>query len=198
MAKIIQILGPSSSGKDTLKNYILIKNEFFRFNIKDIVLYTTRPPRTGEIEGQTYYFVDDKKMLQLIEEKKVIEKRSYNTEHGIWHYFTCSDKINLDKYNYITANTLEAYDQYVHYYNQNDIIPIMINIEDGIRLQRALNREKCQENPKYAEMCRRFLADSIDFSLENIKKRNIQYFCNNNNDLEQSLSEIHKILIKNL
>ena len=43
-------------------------------------------------------------------------------------------------------------------------MPILISVDDGIRLQRALNREMKQEVPKYEEMCRRFLADAEDFS----------------------------------
>ena len=31
-------------------------------------------------------------------------------------------------------------------------------------------RERLQEEPKYAEMCRRFLADTIDFSEVNLKR----------------------------
>ena len=33
---------------------------------------------------------------------------------------------------------------------------------------RALNREREQEVPRYAELCRRFLADTRDFSEENL------------------------------
>ena len=43
-----------------------------------------------------------------------------------------------------------------------------MEVEDGLRLFRALQRERSQAEPKYAEMCRRFLADSEDFSAEKI------------------------------
>lgn len=49
------------------------------------------------------------------------------------------------------------------YYGEETVCPIYIQVEDGERLQRALIREKQQENPRYAEMCRRFLADQEDF-----------------------------------
>ncbi len=45
-----------------------------------------------------------------------------------------------------------------------------MEVEDGERLSRALMRERLQEEPKYAEMCRRFLADTIDFSEVNLKR----------------------------
>ena len=43
------------------------------------------------------------------------------------------------------------------------MIPLYVEVEDGLRLSRALERERQQAAPKYAEMCRRFLADSEDF-----------------------------------
>lgn len=46
-------------------------------------------------------------------------------------------------------------------------------MDDGIRLQRALDREKMQEELKYTEMCRRFLADTDDFSDEKIRMAHI-------------------------
>ena len=48
-----------------------------------------------------------------------------------------------------------------------------IEIDDGVRLQRALNRERSQKEPKYEEMCRRFLADCQDFSEEKIREAGI-------------------------
>ena len=52
--------------------------------------------------------------------------------------------------------------------------PIYIEVDDGERLQRALDRERSQDTPQYAEMCRRFLADSADFSEENVARAGIR------------------------
>ncbi len=58
-------------------------------------------------------------------------------------------------------------------------MPIYLEVEDGLRLVRALERERRQDEPKYAEMCRRFLADEEDFSEENLIKSGItERFCN--------------------
>ena len=48
-----------------------------------------------------------------------------------------------------------------------------MEVEDGLRLSRALERERQQMQPKYAELCRRFLADSEDFSEEKLKELGI-------------------------
>ena len=62
-------------------------------------------------------------------------------------------------------------------------------MDDGVRLSRALERERREKEPRYAEMCRRFLADSEDFSEENLRQAGIgRRF--ENTDLESCLEEI--------
>ena len=69
-------------------------------------------------------------------------------------------------------------------------------MEDGERLERALKRERKQEEPKYEEMCRRFLTDTEDCSEEKLKAAGIQRrFINN--DLEKCLSEIEGYISEN-
>lgn len=43
------------------------------------------------------------------------------------------------------------------------IILIYVEVEDGVRLKRALQRERLQQQPAYGEVCRRFLADEEAF-----------------------------------
>ena len=59
--------------------------------------------------------------------------------------------------------TLESYKEMCIYFGEENLLPIYIEVSDGMRLERALKREHLQQNPKYAEMCRRFLADEQDF-----------------------------------
>ena len=70
-------------------------------------------------------------------------------------------------------------------------------MEDGLRLSRALERERMQKAPKYAELCRRFLADSDDFSEKNLQRAEIQKrFINAdmNECLDELLQEIRRII----
>lgn len=169
MGKIFYLMGKSSSGKDTMFKKLI---EDKALGLKTIVGYTTRPMREGERDGVEYFFVDEEKMLSLEAEGKVIERRSYNTVHGIWSYFTVDDgQVNLDSDDkYLLIGTLESYEKVRNYYGKEYLIPLYISVDDGLRLQRALDRERQQDNPKYAEMCRRFLADEADFSTENIDR----------------------------
>ncbi len=195
MGKIILFMGPSSSGKNIIKNRLIKEN---KFAFKEIIMSTTRPMRIGEVEGREYYFKTEKEMLELEEQGKIIEKRKYDTIYGPWYYFTTSYNIDLENYNYIGDNTLEGLDQFVKFYGLENIISLLIKVDDGVRLQRALDREKREESPKYQELCRRFLADSRDFSEENISKRPITSIINNNGNLDNTMEEVEKVLKLNL
>lgn len=187
MGKIVYLIGKSSTGKDTIYRELLRENTFA---LKKIIPYTTRPVRIKEQNGREYFFTDEQGYEKLMQNGKVIEQRTYHTYHGIWRYFTVDDgQVDLQNESYICIGTLESYVSTKAYYGENVMIPVLIELDDGERLQRALNRERKQEHPKYEEMCRRFLADSEDFSEEKIDEAGIEKRFYNEN-LEQCLKEI--------
>ena len=171
MGKIFYIMGKSASGKDRIYSRLAGDKNL---NFKKLILYTTRPRRDGEEDGVQYYFADDKKLKEFRGKGKLIESRSYDTVYGIWTYFTADDgQITPGKDRYLAIGTLESYRKMKEYFGENEVVPVYIQVEDGKRLERALNREKEQDNPKYAELCRRFLADQEDFSEDKIKDAGI-------------------------
>ncbi len=187
MGRIFIIIGKSATGKDTIFKMLLESKELA---LQTVVMYTTRPIRVSETDGVEYYFVNEDKLRELQSQNKVIEHRAYDTVHGVWHYFTVNDgQLDLEKEDYLMLGTLESFGQIQKYYNKDRVVPIYIEVEDGVRLLRALKREKKQKEPKYAELCRRFLADDEDFSEENIKAHGItrRY---SNIDINNCLSEI--------
>lgn len=201
MNKMYMLMGKSSSGKDTIKNLLFKKftpEEWDKFHLSEVTMYTTRPIRTGEINGKDYWFVDNSFLEEAKRNDKIVEIRQYNTEHGIWSYFTHINSINLQTNNYIYLNTLEAYYKLVNYYDKDSIIPYYIYVkDDGERLLRALNRERKQENPKYAELCRRYLADEEDFSIDKLKAiPDLKWYENDN--LEECTEQIYQSIRKNL
>ena len=193
MGKIYCVMGKSSSGKDTV--YKKLKEQYKEFRL--IVPYTTRPIREGEKDGVEYYFVSEDRFCEMKESKKVIEARSYNTKCGIWTYFTADDgQIDLNASDYLLIGTLVSYRALRKYFGESYIVPIYLEVVDGLRLVRALERERRQDEPKYAEMCRRFLADEEDFSEENLIKSGItERFCNE--DLAACLDKIRTYIGKN-
>lgn len=192
MGKIICLMGKSSTGKDTLLQHLFKED---RLQLCKIIPYTTRPIRVNETNGVDYNFVDEKGYLRLKEQGRIIEERAYHTVHGLWRYFTVADdNLNLEIADYFLVGTLEVYISLCAFFGKDKIVPVLIDLEDGIRLSRALEREKKQENPKYQELCRRFLADCEDFSEEKIQASGInrRFY---NNDLNECLNEIITYLI---
>lgn len=185
MGKIFYLMGKSASGKDTI--YKKVKECLPE--LKTIVIYTTRPIREGEKDGVEYYFADDKQLDDLQREGKIIELREYHTVHGIWKYFTVDDGQFDREEHLIAIGTLESYMQLKRYFGDEKLIPIYVEVEDGVRLERALERERKQNEPKYEELCRRFLADAADFSADKLKEAGItrKFY---NNDMEQCVDEI--------
>ena len=194
MGKIFYILGKSSTGKDTIYKNIL---EDETLGHKDIILYTTRPIRDGETDGKSYHFVSEKEYEDIKKSGLIIEERSYNTMHGVWRYFTVKDSsIDLSNNNYVIIGVLKSFIDTRDYFGSDKVVPIYIEVEDGLRLQRALNREKKPENRRFKELCRRYLADSEDFSEDKIKDAGIDKRFENV-DLSSCINEVKEYIRKN-
>ena len=186
MGKIFYIFGKSASGKDTIYKKLI---EDKSLDLKGVVRYTTRPMREGEIDGHEYFFVTPEKIAEYEQAGKIIEIHTYQTVHGPWSYAMIDDgQVDLKKHDYIIAGVLSSYVDAKNYFGADSVIPLYVEVEDGERLQRALDREK-QGNNKFIELCRRFLADSEDFSEENIAAAGItkRYY---NDDFDRCVSEI--------
>ena len=171
MPEIAFIMGKSASGKDRIYK-ALIEDESLKLNT--VTLYTTRPMRAGETDGVEYFFVNDETAVKMQESGRIVELREYNTVYGVWKYFTVDDgQVDLEDNSYLLIGTLETYRKIRQYYGAAQVVPVYIEVEDGERLLRAIAREKEQMIPKYTEMCRRFLADSEDFSEEKLKEAGV-------------------------
>ncbi len=169
MSNIFYLMGKSASGKDTI--YKKIKERFPA--LREVVIYTTRPMRAGEREGVEYHFVTREDLEKMRQEGIVIESRDYHTVHGLWTYFTVDDEQFHAKEDLLAIGTLESYQKMRAYLGEERLVPLYVEVEDGLRLARALERERAQKEPKYKELCRRFLADAEDFSEENLNAAGI-------------------------
>lgn len=184
--KIFYVMGKSASGKDTIFKELVQRLG----HLKTVRMYTPRPIRNGEQDGVEYYFVDEAFLSRCQKERKLVECRTYHTVCGPWSYFTVDDgQINLADGDYLMIGTLESYEKTREYYGKENVEPLYIWVEDGLRLLRALERERLQKKPNYEELCRRFLADARDFSEENLERCGIgQRY--ENRDMEECLEKI--------
>ena len=186
MGKIFYLMGKSASGKDTIyKRLLEICSQ-----LHTETLYTTRPMREGEQNGVEYHFTTAEELERFQKAGKVIECRTYQTVCGPWSYATVDDgQIALQKKDYLAIGTLESYEKVRDYFGKDQVVPLYITLDDGVRLERAISRERQQKNPNYAELCRRFLADEADFSLENLKRLEVDR-AYQNQDLNSCVEEL--------
>lgn len=188
--KLFYLMGKSASGKDTIYKKLMEREGL---SLKALVPYTTRPIRSGEVDGKDYHFSTVEELESLKEAGRVIEHRTYHTVHGDWHYFTVAEisreEAVKNAEQYIAIGTPESYGKILEYYGKEICRPIYICLDDGERLSRALTRERSQKEPKYKELCRRFLADDEDFREEVLKELQIDRQFENN-DLEETVENI--------
>ena len=190
MSKIFLIMGKSSTGKDTVYRELISDRSL---NLEKYVSYSTRPMREGEADGREYHFVSEKEYLKYKNNREIIEERCYNTIMGEWHYFTADDGSFEADRDILMIGTLESYASLKKYFGEDRVIPILIDCADRDRLMRAIHREDKRTDPQYREMCRRFAADSEDYSEENIKKAGVgKIFMNE--DLGKCVREISRYI----
>lgn len=193
MGRIYYLLGKSATGKDTLYKEILKR----RPKLRTVTMYTTRPIREGETDGVEYFFTDRGELERQLASGKVIESRTYQTIAGPWTYYTVDDgQFDVaDDESCLMIGTLESYEKMRAYFEAGKMVPVYIEVPDGIRLLRAVKREENQKKPNYREVCRRYLADEKDFSEENLERLGItkRY---QNTDMEMCLEEILRDLDK--
>lgn len=193
MGRIYYLLGKSATGKDTLYKEILKR----RPKLRTVTMYTTRPIREGETDGVEYFFTGREELERQLASGKVIESRTYQTIAGLWTYYTVDDgQFDVaDDESCLMIGTLESYEKMCAYFEAGKMVPVYIEVPDGIRLLRAVKREENQKKPNYREVCRRYLADEKDFSEENLERLGItkRY---QNTDMEMCLEEILRDLDK--
>lgn len=194
MNKLLCLMGKSCTGKDTIYKRLLADESL---KLKVLIPYTTRPVRKNEHSGIEYNFVTEKEYEDFKQKGLILEERSYDTVHGLWRYFTVrDDEMAQSSDNYLYIGTLEAYNLLKKALGSDSVVPIYIEVDDSIRIDRAVHREHKQPEPKFAEMCRRFLSDTEDFSEDNLAAAGIsQRFVNE--DLDDCLKNVKDYIISN-
>ena len=208
MGKLFYIMGKSAAGKDRIYKALLEEN---KFGFSRLVLYTTRPIRAGEEDGREYHFVNDAGLESFRKTGRVIEERTYQTIAGPWTYATVDDgRLYNENETFLGIGTLESYNRMRAYFAAGEarlkeapeagskavpeLIPIFIEVDDRIRLERSIERESKQAEPNYQEVCRRFLADSEDFSEKNMAEAGITRRFRNDGTFEECLTEVEEFI----
>ena len=154
--KIILFCGKSASGKDEAVQYF--KREFL---FTELVPYTTRPMREGEVEGKEYKFVTITKFRKLVSLNKFLEFREYDTlVDGVpkkWFYGT--PRILDYHKDYVAVVTPSAIEAFINAYGKDNVLVVYIQASEQTRRSRAMLRGSFCD----IEWNRRVEADNKDF-----------------------------------
>lgn len=154
--KIFAICGKSLSGKTTIVNELVKRNNDF-IKVKN---YTTRPKRYYETnENGDYIFIDDDEFEALCLEGKIISPRAYSVSNGeIWKYGVNASFLKELKNDQIGFLILDIDGIKKLKALMSNIYVCYIEIPDDVILERSLERGDNKN-----EVLRRLESDRIDF-----------------------------------
>lgn len=162
-SKIVVICGFSSSGKDSIANYISHKYKY-----QTITSTTSRPMRVNESEGEPYHFIRREQFEAGVTADEFIEYRQYNTlvdgVPDIWYYGVRKNEVLPDK-NYIVVLDLWGLEQFKKHFDNT--VSFFISVPDEQRKQRAINGRLDFDEVEWE---RRLADDKTKFSKEKIQE----------------------------
>lgn len=136
MKKIFAIQGLTSSGKDSITNKVSQK-----LNIPVLISHTSRPPRIGEVEGKSYYFVNN----DFFDKNEFLEQRLYNTVDGTWRYGLHSSALINKPYSLFIVDR-QGYEELSEKLGEDKLISIFIEVdEDELRRRQQLRGDSKME-----------------------------------------------------
>lgn len=177
---MVTIIGKTCSGKNRIVND-LINN----YGFNQIVTYTTRSPRNGEVNGETYHFVNIDDFMQKMKSGFFAEWKAYTTTEGVWYYGTAVEDLENADDKSVIILTPQGYRDVKDKLPEKDITCIYL-YANNTTLKKRLTKRGDDKN----EAQRRLEHDNKDFKgIENEVNR-IVY----NNDGEEIENVINKIL----
>ncbi len=147
MKKTLVIAGKMGSGKSTLAKYLENKG------VKRIITYTTRPKRTGEIDGIDYHFISEEEFLELDSKGFFAETADYNASFGHVYYGSAKNSYQPDSVIILNPYGVKSI--------KKKGIPcniVYLHLDEGLIRTRVLNRGDNKE-----EISRRLKTDALDF-----------------------------------
>ena len=122
------LIGPGSSGKDFLKEYLMQKGYV------PSVYCTTRPQREGEINDRDYHFISSVEFEILIDTKKFREWKVFGDKN--WHYgITIFDFNGANLFIMTPAGIKNLSDE-----ERRESIIVYLNVPLEVRKERLMKR----------------------------------------------------------
>lgn len=137
------LTGRAASGKDHFRK--ILESRGYKYGIS----YTTRPPRTGEVDGKDYYFLSVEEFERMISNDEFYE---YVTFNG-WYYGTSREQFYRDDIFIMTPHGISK----IKSEDRERSLVFYLDIPLEVRRERLMLRSDADK------VERRILADELDF-----------------------------------
>lgn len=97
-ASVIVFTGPHGAGKDTVENLVRDRSQY----IGKLVRHITRPAGHNEIDGESYYFIDDDKFGAIMDNGGFLQSNRYPDGASGLSYVELHNK--LKKFNIVSTS----------------------------------------------------------------------------------------------
>lgn len=161
MRTLFLLVGPSCTGKSTIEKWLNANG------MPSVVSFTTRTPRTGEVEGKDYYFLDRAAVQVEFDADAVVQSVNFNgniygtTKECLAIAFAASDRA-------VVVVEPTGVTQYQLYAEKHDpdlaIVPVYINNTMDTLTNRLINRYRGDANGDPAYYWRRQVGIQVELS----------------------------------
>ncbi len=187
--KIFFISGPSGVGKGTLINALRQRHKDWVFPPS----CTTRKPRTGEIDGVTYFFISREKFREKIAAGDFLE---YAEVHQGNLYGTLREKLLTPIHQgkiVIREFDVQGFDQARQKLDREDYVSIFLKTEGGIEelVKRIMKRAPMSEE----ELQRRIKSMENEFAHASLYDYTV---FSRENKIEEMVTEVEEIIKNNI
>lgn len=179
---MIVIIGKTASGKDSIVKKLVNDYKYIK-----LITYCTRPMRNGEVNGETYHFVNTDDFMQKMKSGFFAEWKAYTTTDGVWYYGTAMEDLEKADDRTVVILTPDGYRDIKGKVNCK-IVSIYLYANNATIKKRLMARG---DDPKEAE--RRVLHDNEDFKgIENEVDRIV--YNNENDTIDGAVQKILKYM----
>lgn len=182
---MIILMGKSGAGKDAILRQ-LQKQGFHK-----IPTVTTRPPRSGEVNGVDYIFTDEKTFRECIDDNLFAEYRRYHVILGDWWYGSLKSRYLISSPTDVIILTPDGYTTIKDYLRTRNISYDAFLITADYNIRRNRIRKRGDDD---AEIIRRMESDEVDFS--GLDTSELTVVQNNGDICEAVLQILKKVMVK--
>ncbi len=176
---MVILSAPSGCGKDTIFREI----SKIRDDVCESISATTRAPRSGEIDGKSYYFISNEEFEQMVENSSFLEYACYN---GCFYGTPAEPVKNIVDSGKICFLIIERKGAQKVMKSNPDAVSIFLMPPDMETLKKRLLKRNTESVDA--------ISSRLEIAREEIKSSDMFDYIVVNNELEKAVMEINEIL----